>query len=79
MSLWKCGLVENLDSALVSQLFPLLASESEFTTRGIDRPAHLAGLKYPWTQIMKGELILSFEQRRPDATGFNDDRRSIHS
>ena len=57
--------VKNLDSALASQLFPLLASESEFTTRGIDRPAHLAGLKYSVDSNNKGELILLFEQRRP--------------
>ena len=38
--------VKNLGSASAAQLFPLLASESEFTVRGIDRPAFLSGLKY---------------------------------
>jgi FimV-like protein len=38
--------VKNLGSASAAQLFPLLASESEFTARGIDRPAFLSGLKY---------------------------------
>ncbi len=38
--------VKNLDSASAAQLLPLLASESEFTARGIDRPAFLSGLKY---------------------------------
>ena len=38
--------VKNLGSASAAQLFPLLASESEFTARGIDRPASLSGLQY---------------------------------
>ena len=38
--------VKNLGSASAAQLLPLLASESEFTARGIDRPALLLGLKY---------------------------------
>ncbi len=38
--------VKNLGSASAAQLFPLLASESEFTARGIDRPAFLSGLQY---------------------------------
>ena len=38
--------VKNLGSASAAQLLPLLASESEFTARGIDRPAFLSGLKY---------------------------------
>ena len=50
--------VKNLDSALASQLFPLLASESEFTTRGIDRPAHLAGLKYSVDSNNEGRVDL---------------------
>ena len=38
--------VKNLGSDSAAQLLPLLASESEFTARGIDRPAFLSGLKY---------------------------------
>ena len=38
--------VKNLGSASAAQLFPLLASESEFMARGIDRPAFLLGLKH---------------------------------
>ncbi len=38
--------VKNLGSVSAAQLLPLLASESEFTARGIDRPAFLSGLKY---------------------------------
>ncbi len=38
--------VKKLGSASAEQLIPLLASESEFTVRGIDRPAFLSGLKY---------------------------------
>ena len=38
--------VKNLGSASAEQLIPLLASESEFTVRGIDRPAFLSDLKY---------------------------------
>ena len=38
--------VKNLGSASAAQLIPLLASESEFTVRSIDRPAFLSGLKH---------------------------------
>ncbi len=38
--------VKNLGSVSAARLFPLLASESEFTVRGIDRPAFLSGLKF---------------------------------
>ena len=38
--------VKNLGLASAAQLFPRLASESEFTARGIDRPAFLSGLQY---------------------------------
>ena len=38
--------MKKLGSASAEQLIPLLASESEFTVRGIDRPAFLSGLKY---------------------------------
>ncbi len=38
--------VTNLGSVTPTQLFPLLASESAFTARGIDRPEYLSGLTY---------------------------------
>ncbi len=38
--------VTNLGPVTPTQLFPLLASESEFTARGIDRPEYLSGLTY---------------------------------
>ena len=38
--------VKNFGSASATQLIPLLASESEFTVRGIDRPAFLSELNY---------------------------------
>ena len=38
--------VTNLGSVTATQLFPLLASESAFTARGIDRPEYLSGLTY---------------------------------
>lgn len=38
--------VTNLGSVTATQLFPLLASESAFTERGIDRPEYLSGLTY---------------------------------
>ena len=38
--------VTNLGPVTPTQLFPLLASESAFTARGIDRPEYLSGLTY---------------------------------
>ena len=50
--------LKTLDSASAAQLFPLLASESEFTTRGIDRPAFLTGLKYSVDSNNEGRVDL---------------------
>ena len=38
--------VTNLAPVTATQLFPLLASETAFTERGIDRPEYLSGLTY---------------------------------
>lgn len=38
--------VTNLAPVSATQLFPLLASETAFTERGIDRPEYLSGLTY---------------------------------
>ena len=56
--------VKNLGSDSAAQLLPLLASESEFTARGIDRPAFLSGLKYS-VDLNEGQVDLVIRTATP--------------
>jgi FimV-like protein len=49
--------VTNLAPVTATQLFPLLASETAFTERGIDRPEYLSGLTYA-VDATEGRVVL---------------------